>query len=434
MKHLLILFLIPLSSWSIAQQAEPSPSFLIEDIVVDGNRFTKPGIVLSASLLKPGKTYSENDLRDAVSRIERLVFVRSAEMALRKGSRRGHYVLVIEITELGPFFADFSTQWYASSEESTSSSSADRALLAARYFFGRDSMIFASVTPSWSWSDRDGNTGNTRYQAGYTSFDLFGQGIFFTLDAAFTPGEVLSSVIRREDIVTPRLSLSYPLGGNHYLRFRVSGTNYTDEAIDDPGVSYGRSDYRFRYTELGWERNNTDDSWFPMRGSLFAATFWQSDVEDTDSAVFDGNPVEQKTEDRLRELAFAYTRFQPFAPRQSWVLEGRFELRDGEVVRTGTFVNDRRSSESWLASIELGYRADFWQNRTNQRFGDLAFSVDAFFGWSETDSEPELSFVSRRSSAVLIEASLKYRSAWVALSASLRYTADQDTDLPDVMR
>ncbi len=86
-------------------------TFLIETITVEGNRHFTSEIILSESLLREGREYSERQLREAVNRIVRLPLVLDAEFFLRKGSDRGLHTLVIEVEEASRWFFGFDTEY-----------------------------------------------------------------------------------------------------------------------------------------------------------------------------------------------------------------------------------------------------------------------------------------------------------------------------------
>src|SRR6185436_10640572 len=84
--------------------AAEEPRFFIERIEVRNARRVTPDVVIAESRLRAGHEYSEAELRDASTRLERLPFLLSVDFALEKGSERGHHVLVLTINETKPFF------------------------------------------------------------------------------------------------------------------------------------------------------------------------------------------------------------------------------------------------------------------------------------------------------------------------------------------
>src|SRR4051794_17102739 len=113
MKHRALAWILPLlllSSLSARGQEEPD-RFLIERITVEGTKEAAANIIRSETLLRPGESYNEGELRQAVYRVHRLPFVLDASFSLRKGSRRGAYELVIDVQPARWFFYDV---WFRS--------------------------------------------------------------------------------------------------------------------------------------------------------------------------------------------------------------------------------------------------------------------------------------------------------------------------------
>src|SRR5512143_1105438 len=88
------------------EPAQEPARFLIEKITVQGPKEAAANIVRAETLLRPGGSYTEDQLRQAVYRVHRLPFVLDATCSLRKGSRRGAYELLIEVEPARWFFYD----------------------------------------------------------------------------------------------------------------------------------------------------------------------------------------------------------------------------------------------------------------------------------------------------------------------------------------
>ncbi|MDA8017299.1 MAG: hypothetical protein MPN21_07600 [Thermoanaerobaculia bacterium] len=79
-------------------------TFRLETIRIEGLRHVRQELLLAEARLEEGVSYSESELGRAIDRVRRLPFVREASFALRKGSRRGLYELVIAIEETRRLF------------------------------------------------------------------------------------------------------------------------------------------------------------------------------------------------------------------------------------------------------------------------------------------------------------------------------------------
>ena len=177
---LLLLLFTALPAWG--QEEEPSTPretdrFLIEKITVEGPKQAAANIIRSETLLREGGTYTEEQLRLAIYRIHRLPFVLDASFALRRGSRRGAYELVIEAKPARWFFFDHSLHAFRfgepldleensfTTDPTMRSSTTLQGLVGARLFVGRSGVLFGAL---------DSEEG---IQAGFTQYDLFHRGI-----------------------------------------------------------------------------------------------------------------------------------------------------------------------------------------------------------------------------------------------------------------
>ena len=177
---LLLLLFIAFPAWG--QEEEPSTPqetdrFLIEKITVEGPKQAAANIYRSETLLSEGGTYTEEQLRLAIYRIHRLPFVLDASFALRRGSRRGAYELVIDAKPARWFFFDTSVHAFKfgepldleedsfTTDPSMESSTTLQGLVGARLFVGRSGVLFGAL---------DSEEG---IQAGFTQYDLFHRGI-----------------------------------------------------------------------------------------------------------------------------------------------------------------------------------------------------------------------------------------------------------------
>ena len=244
-----------------AAQTEPAPQFLIERIVVEGlEREAARQIVVVESLLAAGRSYSEQQLREAVHRVDRLPFVVEADMALRRGSERGAYELVITIEAAKPLFygVDLVGGYVRGQGEfRLGRATGTGVTTGVRKFVGSRGVLFGSAQAA-NWSSLDGRA---LLQLGYTRYGLFGRSGFATV-------AVSSSVAEQSDYdeLQGSVQVGVPLRGNHALR---GGFSYT--TIEDSVGFFPQGPFETRedswQAQLAWIYDSTDDPFAPTEGT-----------------------------------------------------------------------------------------------------------------------------------------------------------------------
>jgi hypothetical protein len=291
---LLLLLFTALPAWG--QEEEPSTPretdrFLIEKITVEGPKQAAANIIRSETLLREGGTYTEEQLRLAIYRIHRLPFVLDASFALRRGSRRGAYELVIEAKPARWFFFDTSAHTFRFAEpldlEENSftldptmrSSTTIPGLVGARLFVGRSGVLFGAL---------DSEEG---IQAGFTQYDLFHRGILASagysrntccvrevLPLALDPTFISWSFQSSEKL---SLGVAVPLGRRQSVQISLSerrgdaGTRRSVLLLDSPqsqvAVFKGQGTLAYRRAEVKWVYDTSDDPLLPTRGYSLSA-------------------------------------------------------------------------------------------------------------------------------------------------------------------
>jgi hemolysin activation/secretion protein len=392
-----LLLLLALAPRGAAAQ-EP-PKFLIETIVVQGvQRAAGRQIVTDESLLKPGQTYSEQELRLAVYRIKRLPFVVDAEFSLRKGSERGAYELVVTVEEATPIF--FSAEADAQRAQQTDFFTGKQrtttvwqkfGTIGGREFVGSHGLAYGSVQKA---QHQDGEF----LRAGYTQYDLFGAGSFASAEIDSTEG------VKGVDQLQAALFGGVPLTAAQSLRATLSWgrakTSFGNDAVIND-VS--------RYVDLAWVYNTTDDPLFPMSGSLADAfVTYRTDAEHDVDPQFDFD--RRRT---ARDLRFGVS------AEHFWPLTARQAVELGGVIAQERFsASTDPTARSFQATLTAGHSISLWGYEKTQRFGDLRFenTIVAFY---QDDSSPFA--LSRVSKAANFVSSLAYRSRWGVLRASFTY-------------
>jgi hypothetical protein len=382
--------------------AAPAPSavprFLIEKISIEGvKRHGAQAIILSQSYLKTGRSYTERELQEAVYRIKRLPFVIGADLALRKGSERGRYELVVTVEETRPVFLDYSLAgtkssfglFYASGVSWTNDGT-----LGLREFVGADGLAFLAIS--------DG-TGQTRQlQGGYTQYDLFGNGSYASLTVSDTFNAFQPSVLQLTGLV------GVPLADNLTL-------------IASPQWSHGSNSNvttRSWGGTLGLVYRTTDDPIIPTRGTDLEAS-----ASGTHGSLAFG-PGAVAFENQLG-LAWSATHYWPITRGQS------LGLSVGGAAFRGTLLSSFQgpsvlfAEPGFDADLLLLYSASLWGGAATRRFGDLRFEVsagDTFAHYTQPFYYQGVIFGgSGDASQLTASAGLVFRNEWGILRFNFNY-------------
>ena len=383
---------------SAAQAPSAAPRFLIEKISIEGvKRQGARAIILSQSYLKTGRSYTERELQEAVYRIKHLPFVIGADLALRKGSERGRYELVVTVEETRPVFLDYSLAgtkssfglFYASGVSWTNDGT-----LGLREFVGADGLAFLAIS--------DG-TGQTRQlQGGYTQYDLFGNGSYASLTVSDTFNAFQPPVLQLTGLV------GVPLADNLTL-------------IASPQWSHGSNSNvttRSWGGTLGLVYRTTDDPIIPTRGTDLEAS-----ASGTHGSLAFG-PGVVAFENQLG-LAWSATHYWPITRGQS------LGLSVGGAAFRGTLLSSFQgpsvlfAEPGFDADLLLLYSASLWGGAATRRFGDLRFEVsagDTFAHYTQPFYYQGVIFGgSGDASQLTASAGLVFRNEWGILRFNFNY-------------
>jgi hypothetical protein len=289
----------------------PPPRFLIESVVVEG--LPTPAareIAVAETLLTAGREYDEGQLREALYRVKRLPFVLDAEMALRKGSERGAYELVLQMVANKAWF--HSTAMGVVVERDDEPDGRDRvdwdaaSQVGKRRFVGRWGLFHASAL-AFSGLDL------VPVQVGYTRYNLLGRG-------AFASVALLSEYHPDEDVDAATLSfeLGVPLSRRHSLRSTLSWRRFeTSFRLPAPGEPAVEVEHRSdnQSAALAWIHDTTDDPLFATRGAKATAALEYHRSESTER----GRPA---TSDHTYGLTLGARRFLPLSLHDTLSVEG----------------------------------------------------------------------------------------------------------------
>lgn len=413
---------------AVAAGAQEPPGFLIETITVEGlEREAARQIVLSESLLREGKTYAEAELREAVYRVKRLPFVVDADMALKKGSERGAYELVITVDAAKPIAysveveGDVLLDLFSPSRDHFDEDDDESfavGTFAARKFIGNRGLLFGNVQAS------DEKSGNV-VQLGYTRYGLFRPGGFASV--------ALSNLVGGyggDDDLQGSLQVGIPVFGNHVLRGGAAWTRLESDTVrvlenpDDPARPFDFVPVTLRSesfkADLQWIFDTTNDPLLPTEGLRVTTRASYTTSHDTRRSRSPRIPKESDSDTwRLRSEG---SRHWAATPRQSLALRvgGSRTHRDVRPDEPGS-----RNDED-LIFIEVTHALDLWDLAKRQRVGDLRWEngvgVEHFHGTRTTflfDRQEPADEVS-----LFLRSSLLFRNAWGLVRVALTYSSE----------
>lgn len=250
----------------LAADEAAAPQLFIERIEVRNARRVSPDVVIAESRLREGREYTEAELRDAATRLERLPFLLSVDFALEKGSERGRHVLVLTINETKPFFFLLDATPVFEDEPALAvdytdarGGSGEALALGARWFVGRRGAVHVGF--AGNGRNRDFVRDYASLVVGYTQYDLFGTRAFATLNLK-RPVEGYG-----EGRLSPQLVVGIPVSANQTVTVQYDETRFeeTDEII--LGVRYPER-HGQRLVTTRWSYDTTNEPFFPTRGTL----------------------------------------------------------------------------------------------------------------------------------------------------------------------
>lgn len=400
---------------TLSARSQDDPSFLLESITVEGGSAAAKRIVVAESGLKEGQTVDEPELRDAMSRIQRLPFILSTDFRLAKGTQPGRYVLIISIRPMSRLFLNsgVTTTWSyersrpsaprAPTTESLDQRRTSNLVVGGRTFVGARGVVTIAADRV---EDR-----NDRFTLTFTQYDLFGTRASLTAVATAMDN--------------PGARRSADPGARNDWHFR---DNFSWELIgvvpiapnDSLRGSWQRSESPIRYVapregggfrpilrslpairkELFWIHDTTNDPIFPTSGTRFTAGVVRSSVPTSGFTLLG----------RVKNDEYHVTleRSFPVTQAQSLTAGGRATEFDRRVQTYRPF---------------LRYSLDLWDRDATIRYGDLRFELEAdrLISRLRLSSQPQIA-----ESAV--RAGLAFRAAWGVLRMNVAYVGWRQPD------
>ena len=330
-RRLLLLLLLLAAAAPLARgDQSDSPRFLIESIDVRGLVHASPDIVRSETRLRTGKAYSEDELRDANDRVNRLPFVLDAQFSLEKGSVRDAYVLVITVNESRRFFYVFDFTLLGGPNRLVGGVSDNGAAVGIRTFVGRSGALHLGLTSNQEYiSSRAVHTGAV--EAGYTRYNLFGTNAFATINLSLPLIDSTTDGHTGHSRVLPELVVGIPIAANQTVTASITTSDIyqtnPQSVVEDTGLVADR--YARRAVRLTWSHNTTDHPFFPTRGTILAVGplfAWDDDVYNRfNFAAQQGYVAVEHT--HTRAVSFEAAHYVPLNERNTVYVRGYGELR-----------------------------------------------------------------------------------------------------------
>lgn len=394
-----ILLLIPLTA-----SAQEIPSFLIERIEVRGERFVSESVVRTETRLEEGRTYSEQELKQAIDRVNRLPFILDASFALEKGAERGKYVLVLTIVETKPLFAEATSITYEG-PGAYRSHTEDYVRSGVRWFLGSGSLVHAST-------DFDDN-----YEVGFTQYNLFGRAAFASLSVRWTEADIDTMIVGPDGQVghysaeidpSPQLRIGVPLFGDHSIVAEASQQRVVSRS--EFGDVDQEQDQETFFSDVAWIFDTSDDPILPTAG-----TVWRTGISSswTDQSLL----FQDGVSDSSTRFDSLYTRFEQYRPINDWI-SILYGITGGTTRISSDTLNGELESDTWGYAPTAGVSASLWSERLTRKLGDLRLETRAQYAINEGDFD---------SRALGLTSAIVQRNVWGTLRLAFTYTdADHD--------
>jgi hypothetical protein len=250
-----------------------APRFTIESVRVEGLRLAPERIVVAETKLAFGSAYTEPQLQDALSRVQRLPFVIHAEFALQRGTVRDQYILVITIEETKALFFDYGALYERAPGINHNEEYPN---LGARVFVGSRGVLMLRAD---THGDDRFSSNRPLYGLAYTQYDLFGTRASITAAVQYRKDYLdlhgFQQVVGRQglrfgDHLLYDITAAQPLFGNNAIRaswHREIGlvlSSPTARLIKVVQVHYDDA-------EVAWLYNSTNDLLYPTSGTYAEA-------------------------------------------------------------------------------------------------------------------------------------------------------------------
>ncbi len=274
----LFMMFVGMSIWARSEQ------FYIESIVFEGDSSQSESVMRSTLALVEHQSYTEEDLRQAVYRLQKLQFVLEVEMRLGRGSQRGAYQLIIHIVETRRFFyVLYSDSTYIENDvydyldDDTGGQEQDHASVDPE-------TGITGVTMGYRWfPNRFGDLavfGPDNPGIAYTHHNLFNRNVVASVAVQYPGGfgknfsafpELrLPTQVKSRDAMGFTFQIGTQITPNQRLGFNYklnAGKISETQTVFFPVVKHQGTNFRNHKSELAWVYDTKDHPLFPLSGN-----------------------------------------------------------------------------------------------------------------------------------------------------------------------
>jgi hypothetical protein len=252
-----------LTAFALLAVAVSALGSTIQRIEVRGAQRVPARIVVDETLLREGRDYSADDVRNAVARVRRLPFIADAGYTLDNG------VLVITVTEVRRISFLVDARGISLNDENY--------LTSTDYDFPDPTAEWTNAAAGARWLTRGGGVAHfgltvlrnrhafginySAYELGYTQYDLFGSRVFATVNVR-SPADSLE-----EKTFTPAATIGVPLTSTQTVTLDYLDTLFRRETVHIAGNTLRRLQAE-RILTLAWTYDTRNAAYTASRGSF----------------------------------------------------------------------------------------------------------------------------------------------------------------------
>jgi outer membrane protein assembly factor BamA len=390
--------------------AANADSFLIERIDVNAAKRIPAAAVVAETRLDAGKTYTREQIEQALNRVRRLPFVLHADADLQPGSTPGARVLRINVEEMANF--NWNLDLGAVGRPRYGSGVTAHGGAGYRFFPNRNGTLDTALAGSNESYLPDQGTVRTAELA-YNAWSLFGTRAYGRIAA----GTVFHPNSRHD--INPSLLLGVPLTRTQSIELTAGRiTQRSQERFS--GIAEP-VDFFFRRSSvaLTWLRQTTDDPYFARRGfDAGAGPEWQRwDIDEAFLLTFPRPPHLQPEKQKQRYIIFNADAAKYWPLRQASAAFARF---DGFTKRINEVVNGNKPPAiRWnQGDLLFGVAHDF--NRELGEDTQRRWRLEAGIGYHYEKIDQ---VDPRNNSGAQLEIGTAYRNRFGLVHLSLSYVA-----------